>query len=162
MLSQVDDDEYVRIAMIGCDVFFQFGDIAFSTRLMTGLFPNYLKVIPNDCSVSSKVAAGSLLSAVRQAEAMTSEESDSALFSFSEERLELSSSAAEVGESKVVVNLKSHEGGPISVRLRPKFVSDFLKTVHADETVLIRMKDAKTVVIFMVGDKTKYVVMPMV
>jgi DNA polymerase-3 subunit beta len=160
ILSQADDDEEVRVAMQDGVVLFQFGDIVFSTRLMSGAFPNYHKVIPQDGTIVAEVVAGELLRASRQVEATTSEESAAALFSFSDERLELSSRASGVGESRVVVNLESYAGSSILVRMLPRFVSDFLKTVDADEIVTMRIKDERTAVLFTAGEKTKYVVMP--
>lgn len=130
-------------------------------RLLEGRFPKWRDVVPAAGDQTPRAAAdhGELLSAVRQAAIVTTEQSKGVVFQFMDDELELSGRSAESGESRVSCPLR--QGGPITrVSLDPRFVSDALLAVDPDEPVEILATKPGERVVFFSGSVTA-VVMPL-
>ena len=127
-------------------------------RQIEGLFPKWRAVIPKTEAVACIVDAGELLSAVRQASIVTSEQSRAVRFGFGDQ-ITLTAKSAEAGESRVRCDVVI--AGPCcTVGLDPRFVAEFLKVIPAGETVSITAVDADTGCVLRAG-RWVGVVMPM-
>jgi DNA polymerase-3 subunit beta len=127
-------------------------------RQIEGRFPKWREVIPKTEAAACIVDAGELLSAVRQASIVTSEQSKAVRFAFGE-HIALTARSAEAGESRVRCDVVT-AGPRCTVGLDPRFVAEFLKVVPAGETVSITAVDADTGCVLRAG-RWVGVVMPM-
>jgi DNA polymerase-3 subunit beta len=128
------------------------------SRLVEGHFPPYGDVIPKDSSKKATIARGALLSAMKQAALMTSEESKSIVMAFKEGELTISGRSPDEGWSEVKVDA-GYDGEPIEIRFNPQFVIDCLSVVDSDDVVM-EMKEPSTPAIIKDGSGFIYVVMP--
>ncbi len=130
-------------------------------RLLEGRFPRWREVFPTrDGAVKIELSVGPLLSAVRQAAIVTSEESRGVDFTFGEGTLVLSGQVAEVGQSRVELPI-GYDGAEISVTLDPKFMIDFLRVLDPEKTFSLEIKDAESAAVCTTDDGYGYVIMPL-
>lgn len=156
-----DGDSTVLIAFRNeSQVAFKMRDATVVSALVEGRFPKYQDVIPKSHEVSIDVISGHLHSVVRQAMIVTNEESRGVDFIFSEGSLVLASKAADVGESRVELPI-SFIGPELIIRLDPRFVAEFLKTVSSETTITWRLSNGDDPCLMQTEDGSIYVVMPL-
>ena len=127
-------------------------------RQIEGKFPRWRDVIPKTSAADCVVMGEELLSAVRQASIVTSEQSRAVNFGFGDE-ITLTAKSAEAGESRVRCDVVT-AGPRCTIGLDPQFVAAFLKVVPAGETVSITAVDSDTGCVLRAG-RWVGVVMPM-
>lgn len=153
------EDEPVKIAVSTHRGIFETEKTVLFTRLIEGKFPRWKSIIPNiEGHKEVEVVAGALLSGVKQAQIVTLEREPGVDFTFSEGKLELSGSGAEVGESSVEIPV-SYTGEKISLRLDPKFVTEFLRVFEAEKSITTYLK-LEEPVYWKTDDGYEYIVMP--
>ena len=130
------------------------------SRLVEGRFPRYRDFIPRTGSVNIPLPTAPFLAAVRQSQIVTDEESRGVDFLFSNSMLTLSSSANDVGESKIELPIEfDHED--VKITFDPKYVSEFLRVLSPETLVDLQLTDAETAAVFRVEDSYTYVIMPL-
>ena len=155
-----DDEEEVLVAISANDILVRCGQSTIYSRLVEGRFPDYTKLIDTGASQVATLQVDSFHSAVRQAQIVTSEESRGVNFSFSKGQLTLETIAADVGESKVEIPV-SYDGDAISISFDPRFITDFLRVLKPESTVLLHLVDSESAAVFRTDDGYTYVVMPL-
>lgn len=155
-----DDDESVKIAIHQNEVLIQSGTSTIYARLVEGRFPRYQDVIPAEFKVQIDLVTGRFLSAVRQAQIVTNEESRGVDFDFSDGTLTLTSVGQDVGSSKIELPI-SYEGESISVTFDPRFVQDFLRVLDSAGSISVNLIDGNTAAVFKADENYTYVVMPL-
>ncbi len=155
------DDAQVHIAVRQSEVLVSTGTAIISTRLLEGRFPRWRDVFPqrNDSS-EIELTVGPFFSAVRQAAIVTSDESRGIDFTFGGGSLLLAGQAAEVGESRVEMPI-AYGGDPITIKLDPRYLVDFLKTLDAEKSFTFDLVDSDAAAVAKVDDGYGYVLMPL-
>lgn len=154
------EDDVALIAIHANDVLVKCGGSTIYSRLVEGRFPKYSDVIPTDFSSSVELVIGPFYSAVRQAQIVTNEESRGVDFSFSNGKLTLASSAADVGQSNVELPI-AYDGEEFTITFDPRFVADFLRILDNGMTVKLNLIDGESPAVFTTEDQYRYVVMPL-
>src|SRR5689334_7015523 len=129
------------------------------TKLIEGNYPNYRQVIPAETKERVALSREEFLHALRRAEIMTSEKSNSVKLSFGKNKLEITANSPEVGEAKesLAVNYK---GSDIAIAFNPKYVIDPLNAL-ADDEVFLELIDELSPGVLKINGPFLYVVMPM-
>ncbi len=154
-------EDEVRIAVKGNEFLVHTARATISARMLEGRFPDWKKVFPESGGgVKLDLAVGATLTAARQAQIATSDESRGIDFTFGEGMLVLSGKAAEVGQSRVELPI-GYDGDELTVTLDPRFVVDFLKVLDADKTFCFEVKDAESAAVCSTDDGYGYVIMPL-
>jgi len=154
-------DDEVRVAVKGNEFLVHTERATISARMLEGRFPDWKKVFPESGGgVKLDLAVGATLTAIRQAQIATSEESRGIDFTFGEGMLVLSGKAAEVGQSRVELPI-GYDGDELTVTLDPRFAVDFLKVLDADKTFCFEVKDAESAAVCSTDDGYSYVIMPL-
>lgn len=130
------------------------------SRLVEGRFPKYQDVFPKSANAKATVVVAPLLSVIRQAAVVTSEESRGVDFRFAEGQLTLSTEAAEVGCSHIELPIE-YEGEPVEITFDPRFVIDFLRVLEPETRVSVELLDTASAAVFRTDDGYSYVVMPL-
>ena len=155
------DDEPIKIAGSINHGIFEMEKTTIFTRLIEGKFPRWKNIIPDVEGQGHKVVeiiAGALLSGFRQAQIVTSENKPGVDFTFSDGKLELSGSGAEVGESSVEIPI-SYNDETITLRLDPKYVIEFLRVFEVEKNITTYLKLDEPVY-WKTDDGYEYIVMP--
>ena len=129
------------------------------SKLIEGNYPNYRQVIPAETKERVSLVREEFLHALRRAEIMTSEKSNSVKLSFAKNKLEITANSPEVGEAKesLAVNYK---GGDMAIAFNPKYMIDPLNALPNDE-VFLELIDELSPGVLKINGPFLYVVMPM-
>ncbi|MCP5518314.1 MAG: DNA polymerase III subunit beta [Verrucomicrobiales bacterium] len=129
------------------------------SKLVDGTYPNYQQVIPKESRERIALIREELLQALRRAEIMTSDKSNSVKLSFSRNQLSITANTPEVGEARenLAVNYK---GGDLAVAFNPVFLLDALKALDEDE-VFLELTDELSPGVLKINGPFLYVIMPM-
>jgi DNA polymerase III subunit beta len=129
------------------------------TKLIEGNYPNYRQVIPAETKERVPLVREEFLHALRRAEIMTSEKSNSVKLAFGKNKLEITANSPEVGEAKesLAVNYKGPE---MAIAFNPKYMIDPLNALLNDE-VFLELIDELSPGVLKINGPFLYVVMPM-
>jgi DNA polymerase III subunit beta len=129
------------------------------TKLIEGNYPNYRQVIPAETKERIALPREEFLHALRRAEIMTSEKSNSVKLTFGKNRMEITANSPEVGEAKesMAVNYK---GAEIAIAFNPKYMIEPLTALSNDE-VFLEIIDELSPGVLKINGPFLYVVMPM-
>jgi DNA polymerase III subunit beta len=129
------------------------------SKLIEGNYPNYRQVIPSETKERVGLVREEFLHALRRAEIMTSEKSNSVKLSFGKNKLEITANSPEVGEAKEALAI-NYKGNEMAIAFNPKYLIDPLNALPDDE-VFIELIDELSPGVFKINGPFLYVVMPM-
>ncbi len=129
------------------------------SKLIDGNYPNYRQVIPAESKERIALVREELLQALRRAEIMTSEKSNSVKLSFVKNKLEITANTPEVGEAResIAVNYK---GNDLAIAFNPAYMMDPLKSLENDE-IFLELTDELSPGVMKINGPFLYVLMPM-
>jgi DNA polymerase-3 subunit beta len=135
------------------------GSVLIVTKLIEGNYPNYRQVIPTETKERVGLAREEFLHALKRAEIMTSEKSNSVKLSFGKNKLEITANSPEVGEAKETLAV-NYKGVEMAIAFNPKYMIDPLNSLTNDE-VFIELIDELSPGVLKINGPFLYVVMPM-
>ncbi len=129
------------------------------SKLVEGTYPNFRQVIPNASAERVALPREEFLQALRRAEIMTSEKSNSVKLSFAKNTLAITANTPEVGEARenLAVNYK---GNGLAVAFNPVYLMDPLKALDNDE-IFLEVTDELSPGVVKINGPFLYVIMPM-
>ncbi|VAX37472.1 DNA polymerase III beta subunit [hydrothermal vent metagenome] len=119
----------VSIIIGSNQVLFNIDGVLIATRIIEGEFPNYNQVIPPEAQNKIKVNTQDFLSAIRRANLLTTQDFQVIKFEVFKDKLVISKSTPDVGESREEVTIQ-YGGSEFIVGFNPQFLIDFLKNVE--------------------------------
>jgi len=156
-----DNEETIQLAARENDILLRSGRATVFSQLVQGRYPKWRDVFPRrEGMVRIDLTAGPFYAAVRQAAIVTSDERRGVNFKFGGGKVELSGHGAEYGDSHVELPI-AYDGADIGITLDPRFLSDFLKVLDAEQTFAVELRNADSAALFSTEDGYAYVVMPM-
>lgn len=129
------------------------------TKLIEGNYPNYRQVIPSEVKERVSLIREEFLHALRRAEIMTSEKSNSVKLSFGKNNLAITANSPEVGEARESLAI-NYKGKEMAIAFNPKYMIDPLNALTNDE-VFIELIDELSPGVLKIQGPFLYVVMPM-
>lgn len=129
------------------------------SKLVDGSYPNYRQVIPNEMKERVTLVREEFLQALRRAELMTSEKSNSVKLTFAKNQLTITANAPEVGEARDSLAI-NYKGAELAIAFNPSYLQDPLKALEEDE-VYFELNDALSPGVIKVNGPFLYVLMPM-
>lgn len=129
------------------------------TKLIEGNYPNYRQVIPNEVKERISLSREEFVHALRRAEIMTSEKSNSVKLTFGKNNLAITANSPEVGEARESLAI-NYKGKEMSIAFNPKYMIDPLNALTDDE-VFIELIDELSPGVLKINGPFLYVVMPM-
>jgi len=135
------------------------GSILIVSKLIEGNYPNYRQVIPAETKERVGLGREEFLHALKRAEIMTSEKSNSVKLSFGKNKLEITANSPEVGEAKETLAI-NYKGVEMAIAFNPKYMIDPLNALTNDE-VFIELIDELSPGVLKINGPFLYVVMPM-
>jgi DNA polymerase-3 subunit beta len=129
------------------------------SKLVEGNYPNYRLVIPAEAKERITMAREELLHALRRAEIMTSEKSNSVKLSFSKNNLAITANTPDVGEARESIAL-NYKGRDMAIAFNPLYLMDPLKALENDE-IYLELIDELSPGVVKINGPFLYVLMPM-
>lgn len=129
------------------------------SKLIDGNYPNYRQVIPGEAKERITIVREELLQALRRAEIMTSEKSNSVKLNFGKNKLEITANTPEVGEARESIAI-NYKGTDMAIAFNPVYMMDPLRNVDNDE-VYLELIDELSPGVIKINGPFLYVLMPM-
>ena len=129
------------------------------TKLIEGNYPNYRQVIPGETKERIALAREEFLHALRRAELMTSDKSNSVKLTFGKNNLLITANSPEVGEAKESLAI-NYKGKEMAIAFNPRYMIDPLAALPNDE-VYLELIDELSPGVLKINGPFLYVVMPM-
>jgi DNA polymerase-3 subunit beta len=129
------------------------------SKLIEGNYPNYRQVIPAETKERIALGREELLHALRRAEIMTSEKSNSVKLSFGKNNLAITANTPEVGEARESIAI-NYKGRDLAIAFNPVYLMDPLKALDNDE-VYLELIDELSPGVLKINGPFLYVLMPM-
>ena len=129
------------------------------SKLVDGNYPNYRQVIPGECQERIALPREELLHALRRAELMTSDKSNSVKLTFWKNQLAITANTPEVGEAREVLTM-NYKGKELAIAFNPTYLMDPLKALETDE-VFLELTDELSPGVVKSTESMLYVIMPM-
>src|SRR5205814_5899807 len=102
------------------------------SKLIEGNYPNYRQVIPAETKERVSLMREEFLHALRRAEIMTSEKSNSVKLNFEKNKLEITANSPEVGEAKESLAI-NYKGNEMAIAFNHKYLIDPLNALYNEE-----------------------------
>jgi DNA polymerase III subunit beta len=135
------------------------GSVLIVTKLIEGNYQNYRQVIPNEVKERVSLAREEFLHALKRAEIMTSDKSNSVKLTFGKNNLAITANSPEVGEARESIAI-NYKGKEMAIAFNPKYMIDPLNALTNDE-VFIELIDELSPGVLKINGPFLYVVMPM-
>jgi DNA polymerase III subunit beta len=129
------------------------------SKIVEGSYPNYQQVIPKETHQRIKLDRELLLQCVHRAALVTSEKSNTVRIKVADNRLEITASSPDFGESHESIAIE-YAGPEVQVAFNPQFMMDPLKALPHDE-VYLEIKDELSPGVFKTLDNFICVIMPL-
>ena len=129
------------------------------TKLVDGNYPNYRQVIPAETKERIPMAREEFLHALRRAEIMTSEKSNSVKLTFTKNNLAITANTPEVGEARESLAI-NYKGKDLAIAFNPAYLMDPLKALEDDE-IFFELIDELSPGVVKINGPFLYVIMPM-
>jgi DNA polymerase-3 subunit beta len=127
-----EDKDSVLVKLVDNQVLIGWADVVISSGLIEGNFPKYEDIIPKDYDKKLTLPTEGVLSAVRRAALLTSEESKGIRLAIGKGTIVFSGSAPETGDAKVEMGV-DYKGEPIEIGFNPQFLVDALRVIRTAE-----------------------------
>ena len=129
------------------------------SKLVDGNYPNYRQVIPGECQERVALPREEFLGALRRAELMTSDKSNSVKLTLSRNQLAITANTPEVGEAREAIPL-NYKGKEMAIAFNPGYLMDPLKALDTEE-VFFELIDELSPGVIKTNTPFLYVIMPM-
>jgi len=126
------DKDVVSIKVTGNQIIVSCANVIVSSVLVEGNFPKYEDIIPSGYDKKLTLAKEAMLSAVKRAALLTSEESRGIRLSIEKNRLTISGRAPETGDARVEMAV-DYSAEPIEIGFNPQFLIDVLRVIQTPD-----------------------------
>ena len=135
-------DGKVRFAGDDNHLFFEFGPRLLITRKLTGNFPDYERVLPQDNTHIARLEKDDIKGAIERVAQFADERSRAIRVQFTAGEVKVYSSALETGESEESVP-SEYTGPDLEIGFNAQYLLDFLRAVPQNQ-VVFALKDQKS------------------
>ncbi|MSU35109.1 MAG: DNA polymerase III subunit beta [Pedosphaera sp.] len=134
-------------------------DTVITSKLVDGSYPNYRQVIPAEPLERVAIPREEFLAALKRAEIMTSDKSNSVKLAFGRNQLTITANTPEVGEGQETLAI-NYKGKEMAIAFNPTYLMDPLKAVETEE-VYFELIDELSPGVLKINEPFLYVIMPM-
>jgi DNA polymerase-3 subunit beta len=159
LLGEIDAP--VRIALLGNQVRFNFGEVELFTKIVDGKFPDYGRVIPTSHQNIITVDRAGLLQALQRTAILSNDKFRGVRWMLTKDSLRVSCTNTEQEEAQEEIEV-DHAGAAIDIGFNVNYLLDVLNALSGSE-VTCAFGDASSSVLMTdpALDSFKYVIMPM-
>jgi DNA polymerase-3 subunit beta len=153
-----DQKETVAVKFVDNQVIIAAGNVVISSNLVEGTFPKYEDIIPSDYDKKLTLQTETVLSAVRRAALLTSEESRGIRLAVSKNKLVFSCRTPETGDATIDMQI-DYSGSPVEIGFNPQYIIDCLR-ILTESTFELELGSPDRPGLIKCGKDFLYVLMP--
>jgi DNA polymerase-3 subunit beta len=154
-----DSEKKIKVYVESDKVAFDLGSILLMTRLVSGEYPDFQRVIPSETKIEVHLHREELISLLRQVALFTAESSQSARFTLGDSELILSASSVDVGDCRVAMPLH-YQGPRFDIAFNPNYFLDILRH-SSDDAIKLGLIDPFNPGLISDSSGALFVLMPM-
>lgn len=128
-ISNIIEDENVKIVVEKSKILFLFKDVKFSSKLIEGNYPKYGQLIPNNYEKVIPINREELINSIERVSTMVNERTNIVKFSFSKDTLEICTDTPESGSGRDTLEIE-YDFEEITIAFNYKYVLDALKNME--------------------------------
>jgi DNA polymerase III subunit beta len=154
-----EETESISVSVRENQAVFMVGDVALSTRLIEGQFPNFQQLLPDEFEHELRIPTEELLATARRISLLAQKNAPLRL-AFSEGELTISAQTPDVGEASEKMPVP-FAGEPMEIGFNPEFLLSGLESAESDD-VLLRLISPLRPGLIVSGDDSGflYLIMP--
>lgn len=126
------EKDTVAVRLVDNKILISCANVVISSNLVEGNFPKYEDIIPTDYDKKLVLSTEAVLSAVRRAALLTSEESRGIKLLIEKGSMVFSGRAPEAGDAQVNMSV-DYKGEPIEIGFNPQFLIDVLRVIKTPD-----------------------------
>lgn len=127
------DDETVKIfADNASRIIIKSAKTTTISRLLEGQFPQYNKLVPNECPKNAVVNINQLVSALDRVSVMVNDKTNIAKFEFTQNNLRLTADTPDSGKSEENIDI-DYLGDDLTIAFNYKYMLEALKNIESDD-----------------------------
>ncbi len=153
-----DKKDTVAVRLVDNQILFSCNNIIISSNLVEGNFPKYEDIIPTDYQKKLSLSTEAVLSAVRRASLLTSEESRGIRLSISSGSMTFAGRAPETGDARVDMPIE-YKGESIEIGFNPQFLIEILRVIKTPQFEM-ELGESDRPGLIKSGQNLLYVLMP--
>ena len=138
-ILEISPDVYLGLEQQ--DIFFQVGNAQLASRLISGKFPDYQKVVPSENKIDLDLDRSALLDALRQVMVMSEPPSFQVKLSIKKGVMLLLANTPDVGEAEIQINI-DYSGDPFKIGFNSNYLLDILRSLKC-KTIKVSLSDAE-------------------
>ena len=135
-----EENETATVYLLEDRIAVESNNVNLITKLLSGDYPDYNRVIPDSSETVVTLHAQELTSLLRQISLFTNDTTHSVRFSFNDGELRLNANSSEIGEGHVSMPVNYH-GPKLEVAFNPQFFLDILRHCYS-EVITLGLTDA--------------------
>ncbi len=135
LYKTLTEEGEVFIQLSENQIIFSTAQVVLISRLIEGQFPNCDQVIPKQGENFITCDTGKIMAGTRRVSLMASDKSNSVKYSFSQNKLLITSNTPEVGEAQEELEIK-YSGESIITAYNAKYLLDILKNIGSAECLI--------------------------
>lgn len=160
ILAAAGDGESVSFWLGTNDATFEIGPVSITTRLLSGKFPDYGKLIPPSYPNQVIVSKATVLDAMRRMKLLIKDNATPVRMSLRDEGVLVTVITPEVGQGREELDAK-YTGTEMTVAFNPNYLIDGIEAVATEEVILETIDSTKPATIRPShGDDFQYLLMP--
>ncbi len=153
------DEGEVQVSVTQNRAAFELNGVLLVTQLVDGNYPNYRQVIPSETKHRVNLERETFLNVLRRVALLAQDKNSIVKLHFSEDNLELSADASEIGEARENLPI-IYKGEELSIAFNPEFVMAPLRHLSDDE-VFLELIDGMSPGVLKTAEPFQYVIMPL-
>ncbi len=139
LLVEADEKDTVSFGKDETHLFFRIKNRLMISRMLTGQFPNYEAVLPKENNKSVILNRDDIGAAIKRVSLLADDKSRSIRILLDENKMEISSSNADLGEAREVIDT-DYNAGPIQIGFNCQYLLDFIMATE-DAKISFDFKD---------------------
>lgn len=154
------ESKEVKLAFEDNQIFFEVDGVQILSRLVSGKFPDYRQIIPEQFALQAIVSKDDLLRAVKIATVFTSQTSQELVFRVDPEegQIVIESRSQEMGENQTVLPADITSEIPLEMVFNPKYILDGINTISTSRIALLANESTTPAALKTVDEETGLVV----
>lgn len=150
----------VRLALVGGQIVFETDTHYLSTRLISGEYPRYLELFPNNFTYEAKFSRDEMVSAIERVAVMSDDRTHLIKMHFEGETLQVTANTPDLGRAQEEISM-TFEGQVLDVAVNVRYLLDVLQRLGQQDVSFEMTGALKPLIIKGVGDDNyRYLLMP--
>jgi len=144
----------LNIAFSDKKALFTLGGSIIATRLIAGDYPNTKNIVPKVINHSLEVNSNLLIKAIDRANILSIERENVVDLSISEDGLQITSKASQVGSAVERIDLHKFEGEPLRISFNSEFVTAAVRALNCEDVTFEFVGEMKPFIVRNAQDKS--------